>query len=429
MKILLLADGMRAGGAETHIETLAHGLRARGHAVALLSFGGTVADRMARDGFPVFAVPRIGFNPVRFFAARRRLVRLVRAEKYDLLHAHTRITALLSRGICGACGRKSQKIPRVVTVHARFRVNPLLRLFCNWGDRTVAVSEDLRAYVSDVYGVPAECVDVIPNGIDLSRFRPAPARPSGAPLHVLFVSRMDADCSLGAFLLCEAAEKLGVFVDLWRRNAVPRADFSGGSRGETPVGRGKAPPEDQGGHAVEDCTRGRAEAAVSLPPFRITLAGGGTCFREVARCAEQANRAIGRPVVSVVDPSASRADLPVLYRAADVFVGVSRAAMEAAASGCAVILCGNEGYGGVLTRARPDLAAGNFCCRGEPCADLDRLFSDLFPLLSDKSLRAAAQADALAVIRRDFSSAEMCRLTEQTYCKTSEINLLFSREK
>ena len=372
MRVLLMADGMRAGGAETHVETLARGLAARGHTVALFSEGGAVADRLSHDGIPTYTVPHIGRNLFRFFAVRRLLRRLVRAERFDLLHAHTRMTALLSRGICAPCGRKSAKITRVVTVHARFRTSPLLRLLCDWGDRTVAVSEDLRAYVADEYRVPAECVDVIPNGVDTDRFRPAALddRPHRA-VRILFVSRLDDDCSAGAFLLSAVA------VELARRN--------------------------------------------DLPPFTVTLAGGGSSFAAVSRAADAVRRALGRSVVSVVDPNRETSpDLPALYRDADIFVGVSRAAMEAAAAGCAVILCGNEGYGGILSPDRLDLAAGNFCCRGEPLPVADRLFADLEILLTHPDRMAALSAACRAWICRDFSAASMCRATEECYRKTRD---------
>ena len=372
MRILLLADGMRAGGAETHVETLALGLVSLGHAVTLFSAGGAVADRMARTGIPCHTYSPVGHDPVRFLSARRLLCGLVHREPFDILHAHTRMTALLSRGICGACGQKRAKIARVVTVHARFRTSPLLRLLCDWGDRTVAVSEDLRAYVSDEYRVPAECVDVIPNGVDIGFFRPPAVNPhSRRPARVLFVSRLDDDCSVGAFLLCEVAARLAV------RNDVP--------------------------------------------PFTVTVAGGGTSFAEILRVADRVNRALGRSVVSVVDPNRETSpDLPALYRGADIFVGVSRAAMEAAASGCAVILCGNEGYGGILSPDRLDLASGNFCCRGEPLPRPELLCADLRALLSDPARTDSLSSACRSWICRDFSAASMCRAVEESYRKATD---------
>ena len=371
MRILLLADGMSSGGAETHVETLALGLASLGHAVSLFSEGGLVADRLAQSGIPCRDYRSVGRNPFRFLSARRRLCDLVRREPFDVLHAHTRMTALLSRGICGTCDQKRAKPVRVVTVHARFRTSPLLRVLCDWGDRTVAVSEDLRAYVADEYRVPAECVDVVPNGIDTALFHPPTSDVRAArlrrPARVLFVSRLDGDCSTGAFLLCEVTARLA----------------------------------------------GRND----LPLFTVTLAGGGSSFPEVSRAAERVNRALGRAVMSVVDPNRdpSSHGLSRLYREADIFVGVSLSAMEAAASGCAVILCGNEGYGGILSPDRTDLAAGNFCCRGEPLPRSELLTADLKALLTDPERMVSLSSACHAWICRDFPAAAMCRATLQCY--------------
>lgn len=371
LRILLMADGMQSGGAETHVETLARGLAKRGHTVALFSEGGDIADRLSRDGIRTVTVPHVGRNPVRFFAARRELRRLTCAERFDVLHAHTRMTALISRKICVPCGRKCQKTVRIVTVHARFRTSPLFRLLCDWGDRTVAVSEDLRAYVADAYRVPAECVDVIPNGVDTARFCPPTEKRTSATVRILFVSRLDADCSAGALLLCEVAKQFAKRDDLSR--------------------------------------------------FSVTVAGGGTEFGTLTQAAGAVNRSAGRTLVSVIDPNRSGApNLSDLYRAADIFVGVSRAAMEAAASGCAVVLCGNEGYGGILSPDRADLAAGNFCCRGEPLPTADRLAEDLETLLTSPNLATSLGSACRAWICHDFSADAMCRATEECYRKGQE---------
>jgi hypothetical protein len=97
---------------------------------------------------------------MRFWRLRRMLVRLIKREGYDVLHAHARFPALLLRGMQRLGART------VVTVHAAFAHNRRLSHVCYWGEKTVAVSEDLRLYVTDHYPVPATQVSVIRNGID-----------------------------------------------------------------------------------------------------------------------------------------------------------------------------------------------------------------------------------------------------------------------
>ncbi len=60
-----------------------------------------------------------------------------------------------------------------------------------------------------------------------------------------------------------------------------------------------------------------------------------------------------------------RTDINEIIAAGDVFVNVSRSALEAMASEKPVILAGNEGYIGLLSSENMEAAReSNFCCRG-----------------------------------------------------------------
>ena len=200
MKILLLADKMEAGGAETHVQTLARGLLRAGHEVGLCSLGGTLAEELAREGVQCRTIPNVGRNPFAFWAARKILREEVRKNGYEILHAHTRMTALLARRICNPYMRKSAKTPvLVVTAHAKFRAGWLDRRLSVWGDATIAVSEDLRAFLADEFRLPAERISVIPNGIDETDF--CPARKDAEPLREKGVSaeNRSGSCSSAAW--------------------------------------------------------------------------------------------------------------------------------------------------------------------------------------------------------------------------------------
>lgn len=363
MKILLLTDRMDAGGVETHIAELALGLSALGEEVAILSGGGRLADELERRGIKQHRVGLPTHSPLRLFQIRRQLLHLIRREGYTLLHAHARVPALLLRGL----GRRG--VATVVSVHAAFRVTPLLSRLCHWGNRTIAISEDLRAYVCRNYRIASERVEVIPNGIDTQRFRTEGTHvqtKTDAELpsvRVLFASRLDRDCSHGAELLCDLMPSLGL----------------------------------------------------RHPSLSITLAGGGECLGMLRRRAEEVNRALGREAIRVIGWAE---DMPALMRSHEIFVGVSRAAMEAAASGCAVILCGNEGYGGILSR-RSAIAASlsNFCARGCPPPSAERLEKDLEMLLCAPVERMRLGAECRAFIRESFDAEEVCRRTREVYLR------------
>ena len=107
-------------------------------------------------------------------------------------------------------------------------------------------------------------------------------------------------------------------------------------------------------------------------------------------------------------------DMAEEYQTNQIFIGVSRAALEAASCGCAVVLCGNEGRGGILSPDNPAGRVTNFCCRGEPFPDEGWLFQSICNLLRDKSLEETATITS-AWVREQYSSARMAEETEKIY--------------
>lgn len=351
MRILLLTDRMEAGGAETHIELLAQGLARKGAEVSLLSSGGRMADRLERVGITQYRIPPTDGSLFRFLRAMKEVTGLLRAERFDLLHAHTRRTALFLRN-----GRHPP--PIAVTAHAHYQPLPFPLSRGDWGDATVAVSEDLRAHLCDRFSVPAERITVIPNGIDCNRFSPPKSEPP--PHSVVFASRMDDDCTRGGELLCAVLPRL----------------------------------------------------CVAFPDLRITLAGGGNALDRLRRRAEICNRTVGFEAIRVIGHVS---EMPSLYQGHSIAVGVSRAAMEAAACGCAVILCGNEGYAGVLSKKVPTPALSNFCCRGFPLPTEEALCRDLISLLENQTYRRESALSAHEWICSEFSATRMIEETVAFY--------------
>lgn len=378
MIVILLIDRLETGGAETHVVTLARALAARGNRVTVVSSGGVLERELTAHGVQT---ARIDGAFVRSFGKNvATLARLIRAEHPDVLHAHTRRTALLlwavkcmvslapsrfltlptdlSGGYRRASLWRAVKPVCIVTAHARFR--PRYRRLSYWGDATVAVSDDLADHIARTFGVAARRIEVIPNGVEVGQDRPMAARVGER--RVVFVSRLDRDCSSAAFALLDLVPSLG--------------------------------------HAL--AARGER--------LTLTLVGGGDCYGEIVRRVEGMDGVHAVGAVTDVTP---------YLRDADVFVGVSRAALEAIAAGCAVVLAGDEGYGGVLYEDRFDrFARGNFCCRGEGAIDADRLYADVLSLLCmTTEARARLNASLRARVRREYGAARMADRTEAFYVR------------
>ncbi|MBW3654363.1 MAG: glycosyltransferase [Actinobacteria bacterium] len=93
-RILLVVDSLGVGGAERHVVDLARSLAARGEQVIVAcSIGGALTSELEQAGVPVRCLMgRLVKRRLSVIYAWR-LRRLVRAERFDLVHAHLHAAA------------------------------------------------------------------------------------------------------------------------------------------------------------------------------------------------------------------------------------------------------------------------------------------------------------------------------------------------
>lgn len=349
--ILLVTDSMDRGGAQTHILTLARALTAHGCAITVASSGGALTESLLASKIEHVTLPPC--RPLSLFKMRKILKKHCQEARPDCIHAHARLPALAVAPIA-----KRLKIPTVTTVHARFRTDPLRRRLSRWGDHTIAVSEDLRQYLCEEYGISADRITLIPNGIEPASL---PDVRSGKP-RLVFCSRLDGDCSRVAFLLCEIAERL-------------RAEF---------------------------------------PFLQILFIGGGNALPALQEQIASIHRRAHTPFLFCT----GAVERPTEHmRPSDLFVGVSRAALEAMALGLPTVLAGNEGFCGVLFKGNLARAArSNFCCRAEIQADAEALYAACASLLSLSEQERRRLGDTLsAYVRRHHSIDAVAEQTLRVY--------------
>ena len=366
MKILMATMGLDIGGAETHIVELSKELRRLGHEVVIVSNGGVYVPEAEAAGIRHYAAPLHR----RSAGAMRRALRVLREvivrEKPDVVHAHARIPAFL----CGHLQRR-MKFPFVTTCHGVYQVGGALKLLSNWGEHTLAVSEDIRDYLMRQYGVPASRITLTINGIDTERFSPETSgeevrRELGledAPV-IGHVSRLDQASSHTARQLIALAPRL--------------------SR--------------------------------TAPGLRIVITGGGGVYEELSAQAKQVNGALGRDCLVLTGP---RTDVNRLVAACGLFVGVSRAALEAMAAGKPTILSGAQGHAGLFTPELLDKAVDtNFCCRTDPVSTEDQLFEAVAAALAlPEGERARLGRFGRQVVRERYSVRRMAEDALSVYAK------------
>ncbi|MCD7776177.1 MAG: polysaccharide pyruvyl transferase CsaB [Firmicutes bacterium] len=360
--ILLATMKLDIGGAETHIVELAKELKARGYNPIVASNGGVYTAELERFGIKHYKVPLHNKQPQNLITSAKRLSKIIREEKIDVVHSHARIPAFLLKYL-----HRRMDFPFVTTAHWVFNTGYGLRYVTDWGEKVIAVSDDIKDYLMENYYVPESDITVTVNGIDTNKFSPDT---DGGDIKkelgitdervIVCVSRLDSSRS-------EAAKKL---VSI-------------------------AP---------------RLAAAMGERKLRIIVVGDGDDFDRIKSMKNDANSLAGYECVTL---TGARTDIEKFVAVSDLFVGVSRAALEAMAASKPVILAGNEGYIGLFGRESLEIGIDtNFCCRG--CGDIteDKLFSDIEGFFALPDL----QKDELGALGRDvvISHYSIARMADDT---------------
>ncbi|MEU6124504.1 glycosyltransferase [Streptomyces sp. NPDC047123] len=177
MKVLHIITGLGVGGAEQQLRlTLRH--LPMSNDVVTLTNAGAVARGIMADGS---RVADLGMSGNRDVSALPRLVRLIRAGRYDVVHTHLYRACLYGRIAARMAGVRavvatehslgdSQMEGRALTPGVRGLYLAGERL----GRMTVAVSPAVGARLHR-WGVPRRRIRVVPNGIEVERFRFDPA--------------------------------------------------------------------------------------------------------------------------------------------------------------------------------------------------------------------------------------------------------------
>ncbi len=325
MKILMSLMQLDIGGAETHVLELAKELTRRGNEIIITSNGGAYEKELEMCGIKHYKVPLQNKNPMNVVTAFKSLKKIIIDEKIELVHSHARIPSFILGKL-----HKKMGFPFVTSAHGVFTTKYGLKYITDWGQATVAVSEDIKKYLLDNYNYPEKRIIVTINGIDLSVFSPntdkTPAREefglSEDDFVIGFVSRLDVDCTKGARAILE---KMGDLVE-------------------------------------------------KIPNLKFLIVGGGTDFSNISALADEVNKKYGNRVIM----AGGRTDMASVISPCDLFVGVSRAALEAMASEKPVILAGNQGYIGLFNEESADVSyATNFCGRGQAEINSDTLFKEI----------------------------------------------------
>lgn len=162
-RILHLTTHLNIGGITSWLLTALPGLVRRGHAVAIASGDGAMAPAFGERGVRTTAFGirvKSELHPA-LYASLPALSSFVRRERFEILHAHTRVTQLLAAFLSRLHG-----IPYVTTAHGYYKPRLSRRLFGLWGRRAIAVSPLVAGELEEAHGVDPSRIRVVANAVD-----------------------------------------------------------------------------------------------------------------------------------------------------------------------------------------------------------------------------------------------------------------------
>jgi L-malate glycosyltransferase len=359
-RILHIIKGLGRGGAERLLVSTigCHGDHLRFDVVYFLEKKDHLVQDLRARGCNVICLPSA--NVIAMLLRLPQLIRMIRKNRYQVLHAHLPWAGILAR-VAGYF----TKLPVVYTEHNLFnRYNIITRfvsrLTFSWQSQVIAVSRQVKT-VLDAEVEPDVPLRIITNGVDVSEFyRPA----------------FDA----AAF-----RKKMGL----------PHQLIIGTVTALTPQKR------------IDRWIEVAEKLCVQFPDVHFVIVGDGVLRNELEERA-QALIASGRLRFTGIttEPSSWLACIDIFLMSSD-FEGLPVAMLEAMSMECAVVTTNVGGIGEVIRHEKEGLLS--------PAEDVGQLIAHVSRMIRNPSERKTIGHDARQRVIEAFSVAAMVRNLESVY--------------
>jgi len=363
MRILQISSASSFGGGERYAVDLSNSLTKRGHQLfAAVRPQSPLINYLQLPSSNIKTLPLRNALDARTAQA---LARIVKENEIDVVHAH--MARDYSLAAYAARGKPTPKF--FVTRHVLFPLNRLHRHTLGKAAKVIAVSNSVAQQLRSQQLVPDEKIAVVPNGIDVDRYRRA-------------VGNFDRKSFLES-------------------KQLPINSLLVGSIGELRILK-----------RHDDFIRAAASVAREVPNTHFVIAGVDTSPNEEYRRQLQA-------LVADVELSDRihflgwLDDADQLLCALDAFVSTSEtesfglSIAEAMATGTAVVSTRTEGAQEVVEDETSGLLV--------PIGDVDQIASAIVRLLKDQELRVQLGARAAKVVYERFSLDRMVDEIEKLY--------------
>src|ERR1051326_1280180 len=179
MRILQLSSARHFGGGERHFVDLTNGLTENGHElfVAANPDSPILAELRKRASPDLF---KLSASKALNFAKLIALRRFVHEHSIEIVHAHMARDYPLAALAVG----RNRDARLIITRHVLFPMSKLHRITRRRVAKVIAVSQAVASVVRAQGIFRDDQIDVVPNGIDLAKFRPRVAGHSSGRLRV-----------------------------------------------------------------------------------------------------------------------------------------------------------------------------------------------------------------------------------------------------
>jgi glycosyltransferase involved in cell wall biosynthesis len=175
--VLQIIPRLDSGGAERTTIDVAAALVAAGARALVASEGGRLVSELQAVGGLLTPFQAAAKNPLAMALNVRRLARLVRDERVDIVHARSRAPAWVA-----LAAMRLQPRPFVTTFHGAYAGRSALKISYNSvmarGDAVIANSHYTADMIRRLYPFARERITVIPRGADFAKFSPEAVDPS-----------------------------------------------------------------------------------------------------------------------------------------------------------------------------------------------------------------------------------------------------------
>ena len=361
MNILYLTNHLNIGGITSYVLSLATGLKKGGHNIYIASSGGQLLSKLKEECIIYLPIPiktKQEISP-KIIISKIKLCGLIKKYRIDIIHSNSRTTQVL-----GCLLSRAMRVPHISTCHGFFKKRLFRKIFPCWGQKVIAISQQVKEHLMRDFRVDEKNIAVINNGIDVSKFKTQNPK-----------SKM------------EAKKKLGL--------------------GEGLVVGIVARLSDVKGHIY--LIQAMGSVLERIPQAQLVIVGRGKMKEELVRLVKDLG--IEESVFFMPEVSDTKDILSVM----DLFVlpslkeGLGLALMEAMASGLAVV---GSNIGGIKSLIKD----GDNGLLVEP-ADVKGLSAAITELLRNPDKAESLGRKAKIFINENFSEEKMVLETERVYAQ------------